>query len=75
MPDVLEATHSPEPFRWKLFVFVMVVMGAITTAAILLTLRAHPRRGTVRVPPPQPVSRAVLPLSDQPKSRGCALTL
>jgi len=53
----LQHAHSSEPFRWKLFVFVMLTMGAITAVAIILTLMANPSRGGVHVPAPQPVSQ------------------
>ena len=62
----LQYAHPSEPFRWKLFLLVVLIMGAITTAAIILTLMANPPRGTVRAPTTQPIAQIdLLPLEPQ----------
>ena len=62
MATVFQRAYPTGPFRWKLFLLVLAIMGSITAAAIMLTLKANPRRGTVHVPPPQPVSRLIFPV-------------
>ena len=54
----IELQHAPsaEPFRWKLFLFVILIMGSITAGAIILTLMAHPSPGGVHAPTVQPIS-------------------
>jgi hypothetical protein len=56
--------HSSEPFRWKLFLVVLLIMGSITAGAIVLTLMAIPSKGGVHAPPPEPVSRISLVQAD-----------
>ena len=59
-------TPPSEPFRWKLFLLVMLIMGSITTAAIILTLMANPPRGSVLAPTTQPISRSEFPFAGPP---------
>jgi hypothetical protein len=47
--------HASEPFRWKLFLLVVLVMGSIATAAITLTLRANPPHGSLHIPTLRPI--------------------
>jgi hypothetical protein len=58
---VTRITHAyqTEPFRWKLFLLVMVIMASITAAAIILTLWAHPTVGSPHEPPIQPISQVI----------------
>ncbi|NYF79449.1 hypothetical protein [Granulicella arctica] len=66
MVTELQHAHSSEPFRWKLFLFVMTIMGAITAAAIVLTLWAHPAAGSPHEPPTQPISQVIfVPTANQ----------
>ena len=60
MAAELKHVHA-EPFRWKLFLLVVLVMGSITAGAIILTLMAIPSKGGVHAPPPEPVSQLSLP--------------
>jgi hypothetical protein len=64
MVTVVQHAQGAEPFRWKLFLFVMVVMASITAAAIILTLMANPRRGSLHAPPPQPSTQVELHQAD-----------
>jgi hypothetical protein len=57
MATYIQHAHHSEPFRWKLFLFVILIMGSITTGAIILTLKANPTKGGVHVPSPEPVSQ------------------
>ena len=61
MATTLKPAHTSEPFRWKLFLFIVLVMGSITAGAIILTLMAIPSKGGVHAPAPEPVSRLVVP--------------
>ncbi|WP_263383385.1 hypothetical protein [Granulicella arctica] len=55
----LQHAHSTGPFRWKLFLLIITIMGSITAGAIILTLMAHPSKGGVHAPAPEPVSRTI----------------
>jgi hypothetical protein len=57
MATRFQHAHPSEPFRWKLFVLILIIMGSITTAAIVLTLLANPPRGSLHLPTVQPITR------------------
>ncbi len=61
MPIELHQLRPTGPFRWKLFLMIMLIMGTITAGAIILTLKAHPSRGNVHAPSPEPVSHLTTP--------------
>ncbi|MEO6801662.1 MAG: hypothetical protein ABI197_00300 [Granulicella sp.] len=44
------------PFRWKLFLMILCIMGALTAAAIILTVKAHPAGESISAPTTQPLS-------------------
>jgi hypothetical protein len=56
----LQRVPQSEPFRWKLFLMVVLIMGAITTAAIVLTLISHPSGGGLHIPTLQPIVTILL---------------
>jgi hypothetical protein len=60
---VTELQHAPtsEPFRWKLFLLVVLIMGTITAAAITLSLMARPSGGSLHVPTTQPIVQVTSP--------------
>ena len=66
MPLQIANTHPSEPFRWKLFLLVMFIMGTITTVAIVLTLLANPAKDSVHAPTVQPISQINLTSPDHP---------
>ena len=61
MATQIQHVHSSEPFRWRVFLMVMLIMAAIAAAAIVLTLMANPTRTGVHEPAPQPISQIALP--------------
>jgi hypothetical protein len=64
MATTPRSSIPPEPFRWKLFTMIMLIMASITAAAIILTLMATPSKGGIHAPGPQPISRLNLPGAD-----------
>jgi hypothetical protein len=57
MATEIQYAKSPEPFHWKLFIFVVLLMGSLTTAAIILTMMARPAPDTMHSPQLQSVAQ------------------
>jgi hypothetical protein len=57
MATELQHAHPGAPFRWKLFLLILLIMGAVTTTAITLTLKANPPRGDMHVPTVKPLGQ------------------
>ncbi|HEY0262944.1 MAG TPA: hypothetical protein VGC07_00340 [Granulicella sp.] len=58
--------NPSEPFRWKLFLVILAVMGSLTIGAIVLTRLANPSRNTLTSPSSfDPTARLQIPLEHQ----------